>query len=209
MKRYVLYLFLCIAAIVIQTGGCRKKDTPKPSNIEQHIKDWMFFDTGTWWVYRELNSGRIDSQYVTKSRIYYNESDLSDKNGPYYKWQFADVYNSSGFYFHLSSFSTIEKIEFSDTGSGRTYLIFKPLELGQRKGNGLGYTEIKQIDNHYTLDSIKYGTLVTLLDNRDNSEQNDSVEYKVFKGVGIINKKNITKKEEWQLIKYHINLNKQ
>ncbi len=215
MKRPILYLFLCIPAIVIQTEGCRKKDrTPQISNVEQHIKDWMFFDTGTWWVYKELNSGTIDSQYVTKSKMFYYETDPNDKKNPYNKTQSIEVYINSGFFFHLSSpmgGSNIEKIKFIGSEAGSTYLIFKPLEVGQRKASGgaSGYIEIKQIDPHYTIDSLKYDTLVTLLDNRDNTEQNDSVEYKIFKGVGIINKKNITKKEEWQLIKYKINLNKQ
>ena len=36
-------------------------------NIEQETKDWMFFDTGTWWLYKEVNSGSIDSQFVIQS----------------------------------------------------------------------------------------------------------------------------------------------
>lgn len=64
------------------------------------------------------------------------------------------------------------------------------------------------IDPNFTLDGVKYDTLITLLESYDLTEFGDSVEYKIYKGVGIINKKNISKNQNWQLLKYHIKLNK-
>jgi hypothetical protein len=195
---------------LIQTVGCKKERKQNIYNVEQYVKDWMFFDTGTWWVYKEMNSGMVDSHYVTKSEFVYTETDQDDKSTPYIKAQSAFVHINKGYFLYLKSpsgRSIVEKVKEGNWGS--TILLFKVLEVGQWASSGLGYTEIKEVDPNYTLDNVKFDTMVTLLDNRDASENNDSVEYKVYKGVGIINKKNITRKQEWKLIKYHINLNKQ
>ena len=204
-----LNLIICILISILIVNSCGEKlESGKTSDVQQHIKDWMFFDTGTWWVYKELNTGIIDSQYVTESKIFYYDIEFEDNDRPNYKMQSIEVHNSSGFYFHLAppkGSSLIEKIR----KSGSTYLRYNPLQVGERKASsGLGYTEIVGIDAHYTMDNMKYDTLITLLENYDSSEQNDSVEYKVLKGVGIINKKNITKNQNWKLTKYHIKMNK-
>lgn len=201
-----MFLFL------ILNNSCRKERKPTEYHVERYLKNWMFFDTGTWWTYKEINSGTIDSQYVVRSELIQITTE-NKKKSPYYTVEIGMVYTNANFYFQLASpkgGSVVEKIQSQGSERGSTYLLFKPLQIGERKGSsGLGYTEIMQINPHFTLDNNKSDSLITYLDNYDLSEQNDSVEYKLLKGVGIVNKKNISKKEEWQLVNYHINMNRQ
>jgi hypothetical protein len=206
-----------LAAFLITLGGLScGEHTPQPTvyNIEQHMKDWIFFDTGSWWVYRETGSGITDSQYVTESSISYGKLAPYRKKHPYVKSQFAIVKLNSLTYFELHSphgSSLVFKTDpWDSVQRGWTKLLYKPFQPGIREASHgpYGYTEITALNPHFTLDNITFDTLLTVFDNLDNSEGNDSMEYKVFKGVGIISKRNISKKLEWKLIRYHINLNK-
>ena len=213
MKTKSIILF---ALIIFIFNSCIKERQPTVYNIDQELKDWMFFDTSTWWLYENTKTGDLDSQYVTKSEIYYLETE-NIKNEPYRRVQFANVSINNDTRFNITSTrgNYIEKIKLNNnSGSGHTFLVFKPinkpLTVGERKTScsGKGYTEMTDIDEKFTLDNQYFNTKITLLDSRDCTEGQDSVEYQVFKGVGIINKKNITKNQEWKLIKYHIKLNK-
>lgn len=205
------YTLITVLSMIICFSTCRSKDPSiNISDIDKHIKEWMFFDTGTWWVYKEVNSGAIDSQFVTESKIYYLTSELLE-GSLIMKAQFIEIHINKGFYFQVappSGGSLIEKTKYAGTEKVSSYLRFDPLRIGERKGpTGIGYTEILEIDPQYILGN-KTDTLITLLDNYDLTEHNDSIEYKVMKGVGILSKKNITRNQHWQLIKYNIILNK-
>lgn len=206
--RNIVMLMLLIAV----APECRKDRKPDVYHVEQHVKDWLFFDTGTWWVYRDVNSGIRDSQYVTRSEIITDESQPKRKHDLFYIFQYAQVYTNTGSVFFLNSTmggSMIEKTDTSSGGSPSTPLFYKPTQIGSRHSSfGLGFIEITDLDPHFTLDGTKYDTLITLLNNDDQTAHHDSVQYQVYKGVGIIGKKNISKHQEWQLVKYHINLNK-
>lgn len=201
----LLFLVLCVA--IIDGCGDDSKRT-RVVNLQQHVKDWMFFDTGTWWVYRELNSGAIDSQRVTKSEIINFENQVHRTR---IKSQFARVHTNAGFLFTLQSAaggSFIQKMD-PNADDKSTFLFYQPAQMGSRLSSGNGFIEITGLDSHFTLDGIRHDTLITLFNNDDLTSNHDTVQYQVYKGVGIINKKNVTKKEEWQLLRYHVNLNKQ
>ena len=210
LKNNIVYLFFIFFIVAY---SCKEKErTPAIYNIDQELKDWMFFDTSTWWLYKNVQTGELDSQYVTKSEIFYVESE-NIKGQPYYKDQGAKILTNTNTTFLLTP-SYCHKEKNTNSEGSYTYLIFKPnnkpLTIGERRRScsGKGYTEMTAIDNNFTLDNLYYNTKITVFDNKDCTEDKDSVQYQIFKGVGIINKKNITKNEEWQLIKYHIKLNK-
>lgn len=193
-------------------NGCKDERTPEIRNISQELKDWMFFDTGTWWLYQNVQTKELDSQYVTNSDIFYLESE-NIKGQEYYKEQSAKILTNSKLSFLLTIDYGLKENNKSTEGSF-TYIFFrpinKPLTVGERKSScsSLGFTEMTAIEENFTLDNVYYNSKITVFDNKDCTENGDSVQYQLFKGVGIVNKKNLTKKEEWQLIKYHINLNK-
>lgn len=205
-------LFSCFIIIILHSCGDKDRQ-PTVYNLNQQTKDWLFFDTGTYWVYKEHGSGILDSQYVINSYLYYIESDKYDHSSLYEKIQTGHVNISSGFFLQMTSIlgrGIIEKISSSGSEGVSTYFFYQPLQIGKKKGtSGLGYTEIIDIDPDYSLDISKRDTLITFLENHDLTENGDSVIYKVMRGVGVVNKKNISKNKEWQLIRYKINLNKQ
>jgi hypothetical protein len=69
MKHYlILFSLLVLAAI----SGCKKdKKCPNVSitYLEQEMKDWIYFDSGSYWIYIDSVTGAYDSVYVTKSVI--------------------------------------------------------------------------------------------------------------------------------------------
>ncbi len=208
-SKIILVQFL----IITLYWGCKDERTPEMRNISQELKDWMFFDTGTWWLYQNVQTEDLDSQFVTKSDIFYIESEKT-KNAPYTKKQFIQIFLNNQHYFSISSTENCKLQRITNGEGSYTYLIFKPnnnpLTVGERRSScsSLGYTEITAIEENFTLDNVYYNTKITVFDNKDCTENGDSVQYQLFKGVGIINKKNLTKNEEWKLIKYYIKLNK-
>ncbi len=204
-------LFSCFIIIILFSCGDKDRQ-PTVYNLNQQTKDWLFFDTGTYWVYKELGSGILDSQYVINSYLYYLENDKSDLKSQYQKIQIGEVDINAGFFLQLTSkhIGIIKKISSLGSEGVSTYFYCQPLQIGNKKGtSGLGYTEIIDIDPNYEIDISKRDTLITYLENHDLTEKGDSVIYKVMRGVGVVNKKNISKNKEWQLIRYKINLNKQ
>jgi hypothetical protein len=64
------YLFLFSLLILAAISGCKKDkkcNPPKMYNIEQEMKDWLYFKTGGYWIYIDSVSGAYDSVYVTKT----------------------------------------------------------------------------------------------------------------------------------------------
>ncbi len=208
MKKRLYFILLSVPFFLMLKTSCKKERKPKEFYVEQYVKDWMFFDTGTWWTYKEINTGTIDSQYVTKSELIYITSE-NRKKSPYYTVEIGMVYTNSNFYFQLADptgGSVIEKIRTQGSERGSTPLIFKPFKVGAYPPGS--YSKTTNIEPSYQFGTIT-DTLITILNRQDESEQNDSVEYKILKGVGIVNKRNITQKQEWKLINYHINMNRQ
>lgn len=52
--------------ILVCMAGCRKgeDEVTGPLLIPQEVKDYMYFEPGTYWVYIDSVSGRVDSVYV-------------------------------------------------------------------------------------------------------------------------------------------------
>ncbi len=205
---FKIILFPTIVLFFI--NSCRDIESTMTYNVQQHIKDWMYFDTGSWWLYKEVNTGIIDSQFVIESKSFYMNNEGNNKSNPNLTVQLIEVHVNSDYYFKLaapSGSSVIEKISKTSSERLSTYLRYDPLRIGERKNTGVGHTEITALDPKFKFGNTT-DTLVTFFDNFDMTEQNDSVEYKVLKGVGIINKRNISKNQNWQLIKSNIKMNK-
>jgi len=210
MKFKIITIKILIISLYL---GCKDERTPEIRNISQEIKDWMFFDTGTWWLYQNVQTGELDSQYVTNSNIFYLESE-NIKGQEYYKEQSAKILTNSNLSFLITTDYVLKENNKGTEGS-YTFIYFtpnnKPLTVGERRSScagGNGFIEMTSIQENFTLDNVYYNTKITVFDNKDCTEHGDSIQYQLFKGVGIINKKNLTKNEEWKLIKYHIKLNK-
>ena len=72
IKHLKLHLiFLALPCLALQ---CKKDDEDKNgpkdvTRLSEEFKSYAYFRESSWWVYKELNSGNLDSAYVTRSDI--------------------------------------------------------------------------------------------------------------------------------------------
>lgn len=62
--------FISLLCLVLSSSKCRKdcKDKPRQVFLPQEVLDYVDFKTGTYWVYKDSATGRIDSEVVISSR---------------------------------------------------------------------------------------------------------------------------------------------
>lgn len=74
MSNVKLLLFLPVAAFVLVMARCKRHDCSKDIipkvMIPQEVLDYVDFKAGTYWVYQDSATGRIDSEVVVSSRHY-------------------------------------------------------------------------------------------------------------------------------------------
>jgi len=189
--------------------SCVEKNSEIPIiKVPDTYKKWAFFDTGTWWLYREENTGAFDSIYVGLSQLnkYEREKNgkiINIKEGCMIELNDATSYVISG----TELYPLISLRKHTGTEEMESFLLYKPLEVGSRKGqSGLGYSEIMEINPQFELDTNITDTCLRLLNNRDFIYNQSAVEYQFLRGVGIVRRKIFSKNQDWKLVKYHINM---
>ena len=76
--RFVWLFFLFFALLL----SCKKPQPHEPQesicdDSLENMKDWYFFKTGSWWIYREENTGMVDTVTVySYSETPYGENNL-------------------------------------------------------------------------------------------------------------------------------------
>lgn len=188
--------------------SCEKKDrNPKFSPLLQETKDWMLFDTGTYWVFEENNSGIEDSVFVTSSEILQLGASGMDPTEPNVIHEFGVVNLSNKRYLFLSGTLGGNSI-FKEVRIGSelvsTTLLNPPNTVGSSSPGSS--SKVTEFVVNFEFNNIR-ADLVKRFDTKDPTENNESVEYHIMKGVGIIRKINHTKKEDWQLQRFNIVMN--
>lgn len=67
-----LKLSILLLALLCLALQCNKDDNNEPKDVtrlSEEFKDYAYFKEGSWWVYKELNSGDLDSAYIIRSDI--------------------------------------------------------------------------------------------------------------------------------------------
>jgi hypothetical protein len=83
MKNYLFLISLLALATLnscIKDKKCREK---QPILLEQEMKDWIYFQPGSYWIYEDSVTKTVDSVYVTEAKIEREEHILSSENCPY------------------------------------------------------------------------------------------------------------------------------
>ena len=68
-------LIISMLSLIIFIGGCEKTYY---LDIPSELKDWGYFKEGSYWIYKESNTNKIDSIYVV-SVSSYTDKVVSDK----------------------------------------------------------------------------------------------------------------------------------
>ncbi len=73
-------LILALPCLALQCDKDDENNKPKDvTRLSEEFKSYAYFKEGSWWVYKELNSGNLDSAYIIRSDIL--EEFLPQKSG--------------------------------------------------------------------------------------------------------------------------------
>ena len=143
MKHRLLLVFLfslCIGAW-LGLAGCQKASPlpkhivkPPPDSLPQVIKDIGYFKPGSYWIYQDSASGKLDSVWVVRSDsswrhtyVYVGDQEVIE----------TDFRSSLGYGWDLYAHGTNEKIQglFREAFTSTSGLFAWPYEEGKNYGN--------------------------------------------------------------------------
>ena len=225
-------LFLLVVACIPFLNGCKPDDPASMAwtryEYLDEARDYIYFKTGTWWVYKNVQDGRLDTLEVFSSSI--DTLKLTGNGNTMYfekiEWKDQSRMDSYNYQFHRNfPPPLVEGLETNET-VWMWYFIskFKP---GNYKGetNIFTYPFTKEVVNngspHETkmLDDIDtitiQGDFYTDVKHFDISDDQGfiwddfnrsggHVQYYFAPKVGIIKKEQMTKNTSWELIESHI-----
>ncbi len=215
MSKLLKYVILILGVILLSTCT-HEKDIPVDCGDAQTIvemKEWVFFKTGTYWIYEEQNTGALDTVTV----IAHSEgtsaggfetfgtlmhSSFDDYN---YDYWFNDSYSGK-----CPDNTCICRRVFCSKyktgnyfGEGGTF--FFPIIVGNYIGVGFGGGEggISEIDAHifdYMLNNELYLEVLRFYIENCVMENWNDAQYVLARDVGIVEKKSLESNTHWVLI---------
>jgi hypothetical protein len=221
MPRKILFMWLLLlAGLMLVT--CRRdvefdRDCSEGATIDE-IMEWVYFKTGSYWIYQEQNSGQLDTFFVY--------SDYSAISPSGYQEFYVKMESSLDGYTYKYSFTEAESGECStapgcvcrvvwcdkyipgDYAGGNRVFMF-PMRIGQRtvqSGYSLDFGTTKVVDYMET-DSIQGFVFDGVFDvHQDYSPQHDYHEalYRIVRGVGVIQKILPVESENWEVVEFHV-----
>jgi hypothetical protein len=216
------FLLLCICLSTLFFIGCKKEQPDPPIDyMPQDFKDWMCFKEGTYWVYQDSITGRLDSTVVTWNKteirdFYFEKGDEKPiKKGEILSYETYSF--SSGVTYQ---YVTVDRCLFSDPDYQNTACLSTNRFLMQNghKGNTdeflyykepIGYGSFTFLTARY--DSLKVGNQYfknVAVNWQPNFDTPHKIQfwYYIAKGIGIvqIRVKGNGQISSQQLIRYHI-----
>ena len=79
MKRCNFILIILILFSILITS-CKKKQAVVTDYIPSELKEYALFQPGSFWIYKNENTGKIDSTYISKKPEFDNYSASYDNN---------------------------------------------------------------------------------------------------------------------------------
>jgi hypothetical protein len=152
MKRFFSISFMLLF-ISLLTTECHKKSQKTTEYIPSELKDYALFQPGSFWIYKNENTGNIDSTFISKKPefIYYSASydnnTITELCQVFYEGPFLSTTNLSPSTYHIIfpdySFEAINPISFKPDQifelDGATTLKYFPLVDSMKIGNNTFY----------------------------------------------------------------------
>jgi hypothetical protein len=226
------FLIYCIITFSLLQSCEKKCQDKKPILLEQEMKDWIFFQIGSYWIYEDSISKSIDSVYITDAKIerieYFNPRQKCPK-------RIADVININfssilgekieinGVYgagsgvqndtTNIRGNALIKNLNHSGGDGGHSFYMFFPVVQGTI-GAWNGFTFIKH-DTIYPTYNVKGKMFNNVLRIHDtgNGAYNSETKFYHVKHIGVIRKEiyemdlgNPTPKllQVWELTNYKV-----
>jgi hypothetical protein len=199
----LIVIFILITSIMI--GGCKKKK--ETHYIPSYIKQYSFFQIGSYWIYKNNKTAFIDSCFITNSpNVTFH--DLTGMNNEI--WETFNIqYNHSLIYeswymfdqYHIGLHSNFDVIGMSGSSLTLGYT-YKVSGLDSKIFTNLFIfdTLILNGTKHFNVLNTKYSEI---------SNTNDTSKYFFYfeKYVGLIKIVHYDRGKDttWSLIRYHVN----
>jgi len=213
----ILRLFLLIQLMIV--WGCRKHDDDgswmkPPLLIPDEVKAYSLFQPGSYWVYIDSVSERVDSVYVyetshsydtveyfNKPRVYeiYTVKMRSAMDGYDYEFEVNTTYS----YYNDNMFNVwIEKYKPGDY-VGQTLLFLWPLNIGYDMNYVGTHIIVKDVIDLYLQNSETYKDVIQIYHDIG-VEVSKNVTNFIAKDFGIIRKEYADSNQVWKLTRSHI-----
>jgi len=209
MKKAILVLFCCLPIL-----GCEKTEY---YYLNQEIKDWGLFNEGSYWVYRNINNGDLDSVYVTSTREYSDKNDADKRitsvnEAIDINYSCSDNIKTKVTLYSYDVFTLIvsQDDEIQDINS--EFILFRLKSNGDIIENSSQYSIIEKLAD-FSVNGTTYLDVIHIKTTVENqyfnpvfSMDNSIHEYWVSKHNWIIKKKvlNALISQEWELLRFHI-----
>jgi len=234
-KLYLSYKMRYLSIILIFSFciiGCQKckKDTPVPKQYSnagapnQSMLDYGVFKPGTYWVYQDSTSGRLDSvwvyEYEETADTIYKDTDHPKICKVYLYQTFSSRYRSNNHFQYNSAFEYNNNLSMliedvvDSTGSIGEYVNFFMPFVVNKDVSYITDDNCKAISNSVslTLNSITYTNCLVYSHTKDASTyyfsnylpyKNKTNKY-MASHIGLIRKEIPDSNRVWNLIRYHI-----
>jgi hypothetical protein len=224
MIKYLVHLLFFITLCVV-LATCKHEPVIDPNGPQcgeattiDEMMEWVYFKTGTYWIYEEQNTGALDTMTV-----YYDYNGVSatdhrefvvkmesSLDGYTYEYWFNDSWSNQCDTYFTSCFCRVvdcEKYVPGDYVGGNHTFIF-PLIVGNRAGqqHGLdfGYSTIT---NHFATIELNDNIFSDVYEyHMDISVQHnfDTATYKISKNVGFVEKQVPGQNAHWIIKEFQI-----
>lgn len=197
----------------------KKDPCPQPNCIDccvdddiAALKEWYYYKVGTYWIYEEATSHVLDTVLV-----FHHDDDVFDygdafktecfngsENMSYSGFEFSESWSTPGlanpdFITHKVSRSRTRS---DATGGAARFLLF-PMYVGNYSYPEGKWAGITNIFDSLHVGNFDFNQVVQIDVPNDDCEMFSHTQYLVVKHVGIVQLKNLTTNEEWNLIEYH------
>jgi hypothetical protein len=220
MKKFIQHVFLLLLLVAV-CSRCKHEPIPdrdcgEAQTIDE-MMEWVYFKTGTYWIYEEQNTGILDTMVV-----YYDYNGVHPEgfrdfvvkiksylDGFTYEYWFNDSYSGDC---GLKPGCTCRAVDCEKykpgnyAGGGHVFAF--ALRIGNQVGQLYDLTGgTSKIVDKYEMDTIQEMAFGRTYDFRqDFSPQHDFVSstYRIAHHVGIVKKTIPDLNENWELVEYHI-----
>ena len=225
MRPFLLHILLLLA-LCFALSNCKHEPVIDPNGPQcgeattiDEMMEWVYFKTGTYWIYEEQNTGALDTMTV-----YYDYNGVSPTgnrdfvvkmrsslDGYTYEYWFNDAWSGDcgtreGCFCRVVD---CDKYKPGDYAGGNHVFIF-PLFIGNKTGQSGGDLDFgsSKIVAQYHSDSIQQNEFDNVFEiHQEYSPQHNYQEskYKIVNKIGIVQKIIPEYSQNWEIVDYTIN----
>lgn len=214
-KAITLFVFF----IILGFGGCRKEPDTEPLGpllIPQELKEYTYFKPGTYWVYIDSVSGRVDSQYVYETTHSFDTLSIQPYAERVYEIfvvKAHSVMDGYNYYFEVNTTYSVnnnslivvfeEKLKPGDYKGRSIMFIYKPIK-GQIIYDHNATKHINDIYDSLSLSGVNYKNVIDVSYDISAVDVSKNVRKFIASNYGIVRKEYADSNQVWILARSNI-----